>query len=536
VVSAVGAARPPGTVDESALKVLLDISGDGLAVLDDRGRFRMLNPAAERILGRPAEDLLGRKSPFDPSAPREGGQTSWAVPDGRRRDLEYRVAPVGDGGYAVWFSDVTDMLRQQERLTAIVRAASSVADLYSLRATLDAVAHEVVMTAHISAVQILALDDPEDELRVLGMAGFGDARDFTDRLSACRRRGARVRFMDAYRTRRPIVVPHRKPAIMADPRWAPLHEIMGYPDWDCFVSMPLIVRSRCVGVINAYYAPGEDPGPASLAFLEAMAGHAAVAIDTAALLADTRSHERRRLARDLHDSVVQQLFSMRMQAKALRAQLDRPNPDLEVVGRGAEELAELTQSALADLRGLVYELRPLDLAEHGLVEAVRAHAESLSARSGLAIDVQVAGGLRFDAALDQQEDLYRIIQEALHNVVKHAEATEVVVRFDRLRDAGRRKDAPGERWRDDAENGLLIEVTDNGKGLGDRSRRSVDELGRHTLGLVSMRERAQRWGGRVAAGPRADRGWTVAVWLPFPRARRWSGGDDAPRDGSENGR
>jgi len=523
-------------VDESALKVLLDISGDGLAVLDDRGRFRMLNPAAERILGRPAEDLLGRKSPFDPSAPREGGQTSWAVPDGRRRDLEYRVAPVGDGGYAVWFSDVTDMLRQQERLTAIVRAASSVADLYSLRATLDAVAHEVVMTAHISAVQILALDDPEDELRVLGMAGFGDARDFTDRLSACRRRGARVRFMDAYRTRRPIVVPHRKPAIMADPRWAPLHEIMGYPDWDCFVSMPLIVRSRCVGVINAYYAPGEDPGPASLAFLEAMAGHAAVAIDTAALLADTRSHERRRLARDLHDSVVQQLFSMRMQAKALRAQLDRPNPDLEVVGRGAEELAELTQSALADLRGLVYELRPLDLAEHGLVEAVRAHAESLSARSGLAIDVQVAGGLRFDAALDQQEDLYRIIQEALHNVVKHAEATEVVVRFDRLRDAGRRKDAPGERWRDDAENGLLIEVTDNGKGLGDRSRRSVDELGRHTLGLVSMRERAQRWGGRVAAGPRADRGWTVAVWLPFPRARRWSGGDDAPRDGSENGR
>lgn len=555
MVSFVGAARPPEALDQAALKVLLEISGGGLAVLDEAGRFTMLNPAAARILDRPAEELLGRASPFELSTPLDGGHVSWPARDGRKRDLEYRIAPVPGTGYAVWFNDVTSVLRQQERLTAIVRAASSVADLYSLRATLDAVAREVVMTANISAVQILALDDPEDELRVLGMAGFGDARDFTERLAACRRRGAKVRFLDAYRTRRPIVVPHRKPAIMADPRWEPLHKIMGYPDWDCFVSMPLLVRGRAVGVMNAYYLPGEDPGPGSLAFLEAMAGHAAVAIDTAALLADTRSHERRRLARDLHDSVVQQLFSMRMQAKALRAQLDRPDPDLASVGRGAEELAQLSQSALADLRGLVYELRPLDLAEHGLVDAVRAHAESLQARTGLTIDIQVPEGLRIDAGLDEQEDLYRIIQEALHNVVKHANATEVVVRFDRL--AGVAAGGPGAQGsylgrpygRD---NGLMVEISDNGCGRGRGSGGGVDEPGRRSLGLVSMRERAQRWGGRVAAGPRPTGGWTVAVTLPHLRTRHVDPGDDpetAPgdgrgeslganpaRDGSENGR
>nr|WP_275404100.1 histidine kinase [Pseudonocardia acidicola] len=489
---------------------MVDVSADGLAVLDRHGRFTALNAAAAHILGLPADDLVGGAAPFDtaepsPDRPREDRRrTTWPAPDGRRRDLEYRLAPAAADGYVVWFSDVTDALRQQGRLTAITRAASSVADVGSLRATLDAVAHEVVMTANIAAVQILAIDDPREELRVLGMAGFGDAAEFTERLSACRRLGARVRFMDAFQGGEPVVVLNRKPAIMADPTWVPLHAIMGYPDWDSFVSMPLVVRGRTLGVINAYYLPGEDPGPNSLAFLEAMADHAAVAIDTATLLAQSRSQaqldERRRLARDLHDSVVQQLFSMRMQAKALRAQVDRAGADPARVRRGAEELAELSQNALADLRGLVFELRPLDLAERGLVDAVRAHAASLEARTGLVVDVQAPPSLELDSGMDVQEDLYRIVQEALHNVVKHARATAVGIRF----------------TEDDG--GLVVEVTDDGSGPGVSSEGSGGGVPRDTLGLVSMRERTQRWGGRLIAGPRPSGGWTVRVTLPAPGA------------------
>jgi signal transduction histidine kinase len=275
---------------------------------------------------------------------------------------------------------------------------------------------------------------------------------------------------------------------------------MGHPDWDGFVSMPLVVRGRTLGVINAYYVPGENPGPSSLAFLEAMADHAAVAIDIAALLAQTRSDaqldERRRLARDLHDSVVQQLFSMRMQAKALRSRLEHADADPERVRSGAEELAQLAESALADLRGLVFELRPLDLAERGLVDAVRAHAASLEARTGLVVDVQETPGLEVDAGIDVQEDLYRIVQEALHNVVKHAGATAVAIRFAAHGAAG-----------------LAVEVTDDGRG-----RAAADGAGTaagEKLGLVSMRERTQRWGGRLVAGPRPDGGgWRVRVTLP----------------------
>jgi PAS domain S-box-containing protein len=481
------------------LAALVEISADGLAVLDADLCFAQLNTAAARLLGADAAELVGRPAPFVPDPVQD--TVCWSGSDGRRRDLEYRTAPLPDGGHVVWFRDMTDIRRQQGRLTAIARAASSVAEAYSLPATLDAVAREIVMSANIAAVQILSVDDPTD-LRVLGMAGFGSAPDFVARLRACRQRGAHVRFLDAFNSGEPVVEPHRKPLIMSDPAWEPLREIMDRPDWDAFVAMPMIVRGRPVGVINAYYRPGEDPGSGSLAFLEAMADQAAVAVDMAALLAQTRdraqSAERRRLARDLHDSVVQQLFSMRMQAKVLRRQLDRPDADPAGVRRSAEELAELTAGALADLRLLVFELRPLDLAEHGLVAALRAHAASLRARTGLAIDVRAPAELRFRGGLDVQEDLYRVVSEALHNVVKHANATSVRVSV--------AEEAPD----------LVVRIVDNGTG-GAGSGDDGSPRTRERLGLMSMRERTERWGGRFEAGPCPDRGWVVRAAVPLRR-------------------
>lgn len=479
-----------------ALAALVEVSADGLAVLDAQLCFACLNTAAARLLGADAVELVGRPAPFAPDPTKES--VRWSAGDGRQRELEYRIAPLPDGGHAVWFRDTTDIRRQQGRLTAIARAASSVAEAYSLPATLDAVAREIVMSPGISAVQILSVDDPTD-LRVLGMAGFGSAPDFVARLRACRQRGAHVRFLDAFNSCKPVVELHRKPLVMSDPVWEPLQEIMDRPDWDAFVAMPMIVRGRPVGVINAYYRPGEDPGPGSLAFLEAMADQAAVAVDMAALLAQTRdraqSAERRRLARDLHDSVVQQLFSMRMQAKVLRRQLDRPDIDHASVRRSAEELAELAAGALADLRLLVFELRPVDLAEHGLVAALRAHAASMRARTGLAIDVRAPAELRFRGGQDVQEDLYRVVSEALHNVVKHANATSVTVSV--------AAEAPD----------LVVRIVDDGTGgMDDGSPRS-----RERLGLMSMRERTERWGGRFEAGPCRQRGWVVQAAVPLRR-------------------
>jgi signal transduction histidine kinase len=386
-----------------------------------------------------------------------------------------------------------DALRGQLRLAAIARAASSVADAGSLSVTLDVVANEVMKAAHVAAVQILRVEG--GTMRVLGKAGFTDADDFPERLEECRKLGARMMFVEAFRTKRRVVMQHRKAAVQADPAWAPLHAIMGAPEWDGFVAVPLVVRGRAVGVLNAFCAQGEDPVPETLEFLEAMADQAAMAVDSADLLArsrhDARLEERARLARELHDSVVQQVFSMRMQAKALRAQVDNAggaNP--EQVRSVADELLDLAQNALADLRGLVSQLHPVELVGQGLVAAVRVHAQSLRTSSGLWIDVD-ADALP-DLPTELQEDLYRIVQEALHNVVKHARARRATIRIECV----------------DGE--VLLEVCDDGIGFdGDRPRAGA-------LGLVSMRERASRWGG-TAEIDSPGHGCVVRVSVPAVR-------------------
>ncbi|WP_233575901.1 histidine kinase [Saccharopolyspora rhizosphaerae] len=493
-----------GTADP-VLRALVDVSADGLAVLAEDGRFGQVNASGQRILGLDEHALRGRVSPFEAGRRQPLSDvrrsTEWRGGDGRRQHLEYRVSAMPDGRCAVWFTDITETLRERERLSAITSAAASVADSGALSATLDAMAREVWKTSNIAAVQIMTIDNPHDELRVLGMAGFGDTTGFTERLSECRRLGADVRFTDALRQQRPVVVPHRKPAIMADPHWSPLKEIMSEPDWDSFVSMPLKVRGRVLGVLNAYYVPGDDPGPSSLAFLSAIADHAAVAVETASLLDQTRSRaqmeERRKLARDLHDSVVQQLFSMGMQARALRTLLDRNGEGRADVRDGVEEMVGLARNALADLRGLVFELHPLDLADRGLVDAVRTYAAGVEARHGLVVDVRAPEELELDLGVDVEEDLYRIVQEALHNVVKHARATHVEIAFARS-------------GRDDHE--VTVRITDDGVG-------ATTPSGGSNLGLVSMRERAERWRGGLVAGAEPGGGWAVEVALPVTASR-----------------
>ena len=388
--------------------------------------------------------------------------------------------------------------RGQRRLAAIARAASSVADAGSLSVTLDVVAREVVQAEHIAAVQILRVEG--GAMQVLGKAGFTDAEDFADRLEECRRLGARMFFVEAFQASRRIVVPHRKAAVLADPAWAPLWAIMGAPRWDSFVAVPLVVRGRAVGVLNAYYEPGEIPDGATLEFLDAMADQAAMAVDSADLLArsrhDARTAERARLARELHDSVVQQVFSMRMQAKALRAQVASGRASSpERVQSVADELLALAGNALADLRSLVLQLHPVELVERGLAEAVRSHAASMQSVSGLSIEVDVDEHIG-DLPADLLEDVYRIVQEALHNVVKHAQASRATVR---VRSA-----------RDGAAELLRVEICDDGVGLEGPARDGA-------LGLVSMQERARGWGGRMEIRD-TGHGCRVGVTIPLIRA------------------
>src|SRR5882724_9943970 len=249
---------------------------------------------------------------------------------------------------------------RQRRVAAIARAAANLASQGSLPTILDALAAEVLQTDALAAVQIVTLDATGRQLRIMGSAGFGHWPDFFDRLMECRRRGAALRMLDAFSQTEPILVTNRWAIIRDDPAWAPIREYLSELAWESFASIPMMARGQPVGVLNAFFAPGQAMEPRTVEFLAAMADQAAIAVDYATLLRHTRDgarrEERQRLARDLHDSIVQQVFSISMQAKSMEvlAQRGATLPDATVpadaVLRIAGEVGGLSGTVLADLR------------------------------------------------------------------------------------------------------------------------------------------------------------------------------------------
>ncbi|MFE9646304.1 ATP-binding protein [Streptomyces sp. NPDC006365] len=512
------------------------VAPDGLAVVDCVGRFVRLNPAAVALCGAGEEaELLGAPAPFalaegdgacwvglleeqpeghsdEPSEERSDAQVAhWVSASGARHEFAYRARTLASDPKftVVSFRDVTDESHRQRRLVAIARTSIALATEGSLGSTLDAVAQQIVQADGLAGAQILTLDSSGRELRLMGSAGLRHWDVFLDRLLECRDRGARLCMLDSLKERKPIVVPHRWAQIREDPAWEPLHAYLGELNWDSFVSVPLMARGRPGGVLNAYFAPGQEIGSRTLEFLGAMAEQAALAVDYATLLQSEREgarrNERQRLARDLHDSIVQQVFSIGMQANAAGVLGTRGGPvPEEAVQQFAAEVGALSRTVLADLRAMVHELRPPSSARLGLEDAVSALVKSTENRTGLRIR------LICDQELDviepePAEDMYRIIAEAIHNVVKHAEATTVTIRLG-VRD-----------------HTLTASVRDDGRGIAASAGRGSAPEGKagrtarhHGYGLTTMRERAERWGGTMRIRSGAKSGTTVRVVIPLP--------------------
>jgi PAS domain S-box-containing protein len=130
--------------------------------------------------------------------------------------------------------------------------------------------------------------------------------------------------------------------------------------------------------------------------------------------------ERAHLARELHDSVTQALFSMTLVSRSVEMLLE---PDPEAARAQMGQLRELQREALAEMRALIFELRPGNIEQDGLVRALKTHAAALQGRVGLPILVE--SDLESRLPLEAEQVLYRVAQEALHNVVKHAAARQV---------------------------------------------------------------------------------------------------------------
>lgn len=186
------------------------------------------------------------------------------------------------------------------------------------------------------------------------------------------------------------------------------------------------------------------------------------------------AHERQRLARELHDSVTQTIFSMTLTTQSALLLMER---DPSRLGAQLERLNQLTQSAIMEMHTLISELRPDQPAGNGLVKALRQHLSKSQVPESLSISMEVEG----EGSLSTDEDLglFRIAQEALNNIIKHARASHVDIRL-HLADP---------YW---------IEIKDDGRGFDIQQAHG----GGH-LGLASMRERAAEisWEMQIQSSP-----------------------------------
>jgi signal transduction histidine kinase len=206
--------------------------------------------------------------------------------------------------------------------------------------------------------------------------------------------------------------------------------------------------------------------------------------------------ERNHLARELHDSVTQTIFSITLTAKSARMLLER---DLGQVAPQLDHLQELAQGALAEMRALIFELRPPSVAEEGLVSALRKHVAALKSRAGLEVDLQIEGERRLPAI--QERRLFRIAQEALNNIVKYAQVGSAVVTL--IMEDKR----------------VLLQIEDKGTGFDP----TTSQTNQAKMGLTSMRERAEMMGGTFQVDSHPGAGTRIRVEIPQAKGEEIDG-------------
>jgi signal transduction histidine kinase len=259
--------------------------------------------------------------------------------------------------------------------------------------------------------------------------------------------------------------------------------------------VPLMVRSRPIGVIEAHDKVGPDArfSDDDLRLAESFAARAAVAVDLSERIThdalrrvvEAQELERRRLARELHDETGQALTSILLGLRTLEETLQGAESRAAAAG-----LRELVVATLHDVRRLAVELRPSTLDDFGLATALRRLADSFTEQTGIAVDLHSnLPEERLPAEVETA--LYRIVQESLTNVLKHARAQRVSILLARRADV------------------VAAVIEDDGRGF-DPAR-----TGDRGVGLVGMRERLALLGGKLEVESRKGSGTTLAVEVPL---------------------
>jgi signal transduction histidine kinase len=252
--------------------------------------------------------------------------------------------------------------------------------------------------------------------------------------------------------------------------------------------VPIIIKGRTIGVLDVQSDQLNYFNKSDVEIMTALAGQTGIAIENARLYENAKKvaalEERQRLARELHDSVTQSLYGIALYSQAATSQLAAEHyPEVDKL---LSEISETSQEALAEMRLLVYQLRPSVLEKEGLLTALQARLTAVEGRAGLKTSLKANLEARLPLALE--EGLYHIAQEALNNTLKHAHAHTVTVLL--LRN----------------ESQVTLEIGDDGIGF---DLASAYQEGK--MGLPDMQSHAAELGGTLTLTSAPGKGTRVRV-------------------------
>jgi PAS domain S-box-containing protein len=291
------------------------------------------------------------------------------------------------------------------------------------------------------------------------------------------------------------VVATRQPLVIADCLAVsranrPLLGLLADEDVRALMCIPIADGGEAIAAFSVFYKQPHEFTDREQRLLVALAQRAGLALDNARLFEAARGkaalEERQRLARELHDSVSQALYAIGLNTTAAQHLLPA---DPARVSRLLSDVLGLAETGLAEMRALIFELRPESLETEGLVGALEKQAAAVHARHRLQVEATL--GEEPDLPLATKEALYRLAQEALHNVAKHARAR--VVKLELESDV----------------HALVLRIGDDGQGF-DASGSFPGHLGLH-----SMRERTAAVGAQLAIANAPGEGTLISVRVPL---------------------
>jgi len=267
-----------------------------------------------------------------------------------------------------------------------------------------------------------------------------------------------------------------------------LAEIAQVCERDVFIGVPILSGKTAWGVLVICGDQTLLENPEEIKMLEIIARQIGAAIENSYLREQSEQlsiiEERNRIARELHDSVTQSLYSLTLFSETARRMMDADDP--AETRRYLGEIADASQQALKEMRLLVYKLRPGGMLENGVVASIEQRLRAVEARSGIHYDLQVDQSLSLHPNLEKT--IYAVTVEALNNSIKHAQADHVRVILAR--------DGPH----------ICLEICDNGVGFDVGQARQTGGLG-----LVSIQERVAELQGEIQIDSAPGSGTTIRV-------------------------